>query len=341
MTCLVQHLKGIACIACKRADQVYMGHGVIRFCAHCSISWDPMEDGKPLDNQKKAIILSEDQDGELPEDMLERMGILIGDLTIVFGFERRLTDMMAIPEALFTEDQVKHLPGQHDQRTHGRGGGSRSSLLISELEVVTDDLYKKGKFESFLVRTEDGQLAIAKPEVEATEGREILAYEIAQAVGYDAIPLTVEREIDGKKVSVQKWVDEPMAWDTKTPMNESDLRRQYVFDYVTNNSDRHKGNYLVSDKGRITSIDQGLAFDPRFESNWPLEVDDMISRSKRRDNIVSAYVKEDFEFITSNKQAILDITDKFNKSHKQKVNQDMLSMRIDNLAFHVEYELED
>lgn len=105
MTCLVEHLKGVACINCKRADQVYIGHSVVRFCAHCSISWDPTEDGKSLDVQKKAVILSDDQDGELPEDIIERMGALIGSIDTVFAFERRMGGVLAIPEALFTEDQ--------------------------------------------------------------------------------------------------------------------------------------------------------------------------------------------------------------------------------------------
>ncbi len=115
MTCLVQHLEDLPCILCKRADQVYIGHGTVRFCAHCSISWDPIEDEQSLDLQRKAVILSEDQDGELPEDMIERMGALIGSINTVFVFDRRLVDMMAIPEILFTEDQVKHLLGQYDQ----------------------------------------------------------------------------------------------------------------------------------------------------------------------------------------------------------------------------------
>lgn len=112
------------CILCKRTDQVYQGHGEVRFCAHCSISWDPIETGSDV---AKAIVMSDDQDGDLPEDMLERMGLLIGGLTTAFDFNRRLTELIAIPEGLFIsedEEMQKHLPGRHNQATPGRGGRS-------------------------------------------------------------------------------------------------------------------------------------------------------------------------------------------------------------------------
>lgn len=124
MSCLVKSAGDEPCVLCKRPDQVYIGHGQVRFCAHCSISWDPIETESFV---SKAVVMSDDQDGDLPEDMLERMGVLVGGLTTVFAFGRRLAELMAVPEGLFadeqeSEDEQKHLPGRHNQATHGRGG---------------------------------------------------------------------------------------------------------------------------------------------------------------------------------------------------------------------------
>lgn len=139
MTCLVEHVDGIACINCKRADQVYTGHGAVRFCAHCSISWDLTEDGNSLDLQKKTVILSDEQDGEdgeLPGDMIERMGALIGSVDTIFAFERRMGGVMAIPEALFTEDQDERQIKALDQKAADQVWRSLVSSLSPVMQLV-------------------------------------------------------------------------------------------------------------------------------------------------------------------------------------------------------------
>lgn len=130
MTCLTKHLEGEECIKCGRADQVYLGHGEVRFCAYCTLSWDPYEliNGKVLFAQKSVVLGDQVVDGELPEDIVERMGLLAGNLYNVLAFDRRLEAMMAIPEDLFTEEEIlkrfKHTPGgrPHDQATHNPYG---------------------------------------------------------------------------------------------------------------------------------------------------------------------------------------------------------------------------
>lgn len=110
MTCLTGKLKDIPCILCQQTDQVYIGHGKARFCAHCSITWDPTEDDSPIEG--KSVIFTDDAvDGQLSEDILGRMGVLAGDLNTVFAFEDRLTEVMSIPEILFTENGVKKAEG--------------------------------------------------------------------------------------------------------------------------------------------------------------------------------------------------------------------------------------
>lgn len=133
MTCLTGKLKDVPCILCQQADQVYIGHGKARFCAHCSITWDPIEDNSSIEG--KSVIFADDAvDGQLPEDIVSRMGVLAGSIQTVFAFEDRLTEVMSIPEILFTENGAKkaegllkrkHKPGRHAQSSHGRGGARR------------------------------------------------------------------------------------------------------------------------------------------------------------------------------------------------------------------------
>lgn len=114
MSCLTSRLRGEPCISCGRDDQVYIGHGEVRFCAHCTLSWDQYEFQaiEFLSEQKNVILTDDAVDGELPTDMVERIGMLVGALIRVFAFERRLTAMMEIPEELFTEDHIKSLQGK-------------------------------------------------------------------------------------------------------------------------------------------------------------------------------------------------------------------------------------
>lgn len=146
MTCLTKHLEGEPCIKCERTDQVYLGHGEVRFCAHCTLSWDPYEllNGKTLFVHKSVVLSDETVDGELPEDIIERMGLLAGNLYNVFAFDRRLEAMMAIPEELFTAEhieaeQIKHSPGDYDQAMHnpyGRRGGCVAKATLWQ-DMVT------------------------------------------------------------------------------------------------------------------------------------------------------------------------------------------------------------
>lgn len=130
MTCITGQLKDVPCILCEGADQVYMGHGKARFCARCSITWDPSEDG--IEINAKSVVFDDDAvDGVLPEDIVSRMGLLAGRVLDVLDFNRRLSDVLAIPEALFIEDANMKYAGQ-PRDSHGRfastggsGGGKK------------------------------------------------------------------------------------------------------------------------------------------------------------------------------------------------------------------------
>ena len=94
---------------------------------------------------------------------------------------------------------------------------------------------------------------------------EVLAYEFDQLIGFDQVPITVAREIDGKKGSMQLFTkslaDNPNGPKPNRAMYMKELDKQSLFDYLISNSDRHKDNILYLENGKVVSIDNGISFD--------------------------------------------------------------------------------
>lgn len=95
--------------------------------------------------------------------------------------------------------------------------------------------------------------------------REVAAYELSAALGFDIVPETVLR-MDGPhgEGSAQRFVDADFAEHYFTLLSEPEhhpqLRRIAAFDLLANNGDRKGGHLLVDCEGRIWGIDHGLCF---------------------------------------------------------------------------------
>ncbi|HZN14796.1 MAG TPA: SCO1664 family protein [Acidimicrobiales bacterium] len=95
--------------------------------------------------------------------------------------------------------------------------------------------------------------------------REVAAYELSAALGWDLVPETVARE-DGPygAGSYQRFVAADFTEHYFTlfeqPARHDALRAIAVFDLVANNADRKSGHCLLGDDGRIWGIDHGLCF---------------------------------------------------------------------------------
>ncbi len=128
---------------------------------------------------------------------------------------------------------------------------------------------------TFLVEGADGNRGIYKPERgELPLGdfppgiwrREIAAYELARALGWDCIPPT--RASDGPLGigSVQQFIETDYAehYFTMLDANDSDindqLRRIAVFDLIANNTDRKAGHCLIDRNSHVWAIDNALCF---------------------------------------------------------------------------------
>lgn len=152
-------------------------------------------------------------------------------------------------------------------------------------------VYKPTAGERPLMDFPDGTLA----------AREVAAYLVSAALGWDLVPETVTAHGPGGVGMAQRWVDErdPATDHAPDPVDvhpvdavpdgravvlrgegargedvvvahgtDERLRRVALFDLVVNNADRKGGHVLVDRQGRSWAIDHGLSFhvDPKLRT---------------------------------------------------------------------------
>ncbi len=100
---------------------------------------------------------------------------------------------------------------------------------------------------------------------------EVAAYELGRLLGIDNIPPVVEREVEGRKGTLQAWVEGAMTEVTRKekglePPEPSRWMFQYqvmwLFDNLIFNDDRNKGNILIDQNWNLWMIDATRAFRP-------------------------------------------------------------------------------
>ena len=95
--------------------------------------------------------------------------------------------------------------------------------------------------------------------------REVAAYELSVALGWDLVPETVLRD-DAPlgRGSLQRFVAADFEQHYFTLLEDSrhhaQLRRVAVFDLLANNADRKSGHCLLTEDDHIWGIDHGLCF---------------------------------------------------------------------------------
>jgi len=92
--------------------------------------------------------------------------------------------------------------------------------------------------------------------------REVAAYAVSEATGWDIVPPTVLREGPFGIGMCQLWIDVEEGIDLAA-LARSDhpqLRRMAVFDAVVNNADRKGGHLLPTPAGHIYGVDHGVCF---------------------------------------------------------------------------------
>jgi uncharacterized repeat protein (TIGR03843 family) len=99
--------------------------------------------------------------------------------------------------------------------------------------------------------------------------REVAAYELSRALGWDLVPVTILREGPLGVGSLQAFVDADFEQHYFTlyesGAHHDALRAMCAFDLIGNNTDRKSGHVLLALDGRIRGIDHGLMFHHEFK----------------------------------------------------------------------------
>lgn len=99
-------------------------------------------------------------------------------------------------------------------------------------------------------------------------GREVAAYAISQAAGWDVVPPTVYRDGPFGPGMCQLWIDADNSVDLIALARRTDhagLRDMAVFDAVVNNADRKIGHLLPTSSGHLYGCDHGVCFSQEYK----------------------------------------------------------------------------
>src|SRR5947199_4661215 len=100
---------------------------------------------------------------------------------------------------------------------------------------------------------------------------EVAAYELDKLLGLGMVPATIERTVDGKRGSLQFWVDSKMSEAERVKKKlqpprtfewEEQVARLRLFDNLIYNTDRHLNNLLITEDWKIRLIDHSRTFRP-------------------------------------------------------------------------------
>jgi uncharacterized repeat protein (TIGR03843 family) len=99
-------------------------------------------------------------------------------------------------------------------------------------------------------------------------GREIAAYAVSRAAGWNVVPPTVYRDGPFGPGMCQLWIDADTTVDLVALARSGDhagLRRMAIFDAVVNNADRKIGHLLPAADGHLYGCDHGVCFAAEYK----------------------------------------------------------------------------
>jgi uncharacterized repeat protein (TIGR03843 family) len=99
-------------------------------------------------------------------------------------------------------------------------------------------------------------------------GREVAAYVVSRAAGWDVVPPTVMRDGPFGPGMCQLWIDHDTDVDLIAMSRRTDhagLRDMAVFDAVVNNADRKIGHLLPVADGHLYGCDHGVCFSEDYK----------------------------------------------------------------------------
>jgi len=218
---------------------------------------------------------------EFPEDEMRRMGAT----TEILPHETSANKREVVAET--------EVPSVRKYESPPEVRNPKEDVLVSRDKTSSKKIGRGITDSSFIELKDDGK-GIFK-----TEGcfNERAAYLIDRFLGFNLVPPTVIRQVDGDIGSVQEFIpDTKMAdeledsgwWSYKKRCHD-ELAKMWIFDMIINNKDRHPGNFLVKDKKKIYAIDHGRSLGYSkgsfehidFEEGWHTFFDEQLPRDTK------------------------------------------------------------
>jgi uncharacterized repeat protein (TIGR03843 family) len=162
---------------------------------------------------------------------------------------------MTAPALTLDTEDVLRLLREGELAVEGRLVDASNATLyctVSLDSLAAACVYKPVAGERPLWDFPDGTLA----------GREVAAYLVSMATGWDVVPPTVMRDGPYGPGMCQLWIDVDESVDLEQLVRSDiePLRRMAVFDAVVNNADRKGGHLLPVTGGHVYGVDHGVCF---------------------------------------------------------------------------------
>jgi len=223
--------------------------------------------------------------------------------------------------------------------------------FLTTAKIVSQRKLDSGTTGSVRVTLSDGKLThdaqfqpidIYKPLFKGAEGTveknfrdtykfNIAAYRLAKSLGMTSVPMSVERDVDGRIGSMTWWIDN--IWMTEAERRDKGIKppaTQFwvdqlnivrVFDQLIYNVDRNQGNLLITPEWRVWLIDHTRSFrttvDMQRRNPLPGRVDHKLLAALRQlntlrlKNDLSAYLRpEEISAILGRRDIIVEHFDR-------------------------------
>lgn len=180
---------------------------------------------------------------------------------LMLAIEAAYPDRVASERERFQAEQQLFRPIERVGELYLKKDGSANKPLYINLEGrILPACYKPKRRETMMRR------GIAQGEM---VGRELLAAFVDRALKMDLVPPTVLRDGPDGIGTVQDWKVGKTAYrlgeEAYADKHDEQLTRLAFFDWMTQNSDRHDSNWLVSPDGKHQAIDNGSIFGKRVD----------------------------------------------------------------------------
>lgn len=155
---------------------------------------------------------------------------------------------------------------------------------------------------------------------ETLAGREVAAFLVSQAGGWEMVPPTILRaDAPAGPGSLQVYIEHDSEYHffAFSPEDKARTRPAVLFDVVANNTDRKSGHLLVGEDGKLWLIDHGVCFhvQPKLRTviwdfaGLPLTEAEHIQLASLRDRLLAdPHLNEDLNEYLSHREILAMVT---------------------------------